>query len=572
MSLPPLFKVVIASRAEWGAREPKQPLVPVPSSKRTGFVVHYSAGAADQTVWDIQNYMMDGKGLDDIGYNFMVDISGNVYEARGWHMLGAHTPDFNTTHIAVCVIGYDSDMTWDWNGEVKSRIAKAVKSMYHKANEVMGKTLDVTYHSALAGTECPGNALRNWIKNGMPGSVLEVVDGSSGGNSVGGGSGGGGGYPNVIYRSVVGQQRAVNGLGYSPTLTVDGIFGPLTEAGVTWLQRKVGTADDGIWGANTEAAYLAHIAGYAGGETSVRSVAGQQRAVNGLGYSPTLTVDGIFGPLTEAGVTWLQRKVGTADDGAWGANTEAAYLAHIGQSQDSSVVRSVASQQRAVNGLGYSPPLEVDGDFGPLAMAGVEWLQRRVGVDDDGIWGPATESAYLAHLGHSGSEGRGTTDLRPVSYQQLAVNKLGHQPPLDVDGVFGALTYAGVRWLQKLVGVADDGMWGPKTEVAYNTYLDFGARLTVDGVFGPATVRAVQGVTGATADGSWGPASKRALQSHLNLMGDAGLIVDGHFGTASVKALQTHLNRMIGAGLTVDGNWGGSTTSALQRALNMAKF
>ncbi|MBM9619674.1 N-acetylmuramoyl-L-alanine amidase [Streptomyces zhihengii] len=572
MSLPLLLKIVIASRAEWGAREPKQPLVPVPSSKRTGFVVHYSGAPSSQTVRQIQDYMMDGKDLDDIGYNFMIDVAGRVYEARGWHMKGAHTPNYNTTHIAVCVIGTDEDMLSDFTGKIADRVVKAVKSMYEKANEVMGRTLDATYHGALEGTQCPGNTLRKWVEDGMPGTALEVVDGSSGGNSVGGGSGGGGGYPNVIHRPVVGQQRAVNGLGYVPALTVDGIFGLLTEAGVMWLQRKVGTADDGIWGPGTEAAYLAYVGGYSGGETSVRSTAGQQRAVNGLGYVPALTVDGIFGPLTEAGVMWLQRKVGTADDGSWGPGTEAAYLAHTGQSQDSGIVRSVASQQRAVNGLGYTPRLDVDGSFGPLTVAGVEWLQRRVGADDDGIWGPSTESAYLTHLGHSGSGGRGTTDLRPVSYQQRTVNRLGHRPPLDVDGVFGPLTYAGVCWLQRLIGVADDGMWGSKTEEACNTYLDFGARLTVDGEFGPATIRSVQRVTGATVDGSWGPASKRALQSHLNLRHDAGLLVDGDFGTASVKALQSYLNRMTGAGLPVDGSWGVATTSALQRALNLAKF
>ena len=65
--------------------------------------------------------------------------------------------------------------------------------------------------------------------------------------------------------------------------------------------------------------------------TSIHSVRKQQQAVNGLGYSPKLEVDGEWGPKTEAGVKWLQRKVGASPiDAEWGATTEAKYVAHRG--------------------------------------------------------------------------------------------------------------------------------------------------------------------------------------------------------------------------------------------------
>jgi CHAP domain len=63
--------------------------------------------------------------------------------------------------------------------------------------------------------------------------------------------------------------------------------------------------------------------------TSIRSVRKQQQAVNGLGYAPKLKVDGEWDPKTEAGVKWLQRKVGAAPvDAEWGTTTEARYVAH----------------------------------------------------------------------------------------------------------------------------------------------------------------------------------------------------------------------------------------------------
>ena len=62
--------------------------------------------------------------------------------------------------------------------------------------------------------------------------------------------------------------------------------------------------------------------------TSVRSIRQQQEAVNALGYTPKLDVDGEWGPKTEAGVKWLQKKVGADVDGEWGQNTEAKFAAY----------------------------------------------------------------------------------------------------------------------------------------------------------------------------------------------------------------------------------------------------
>lgn len=61
--------------------------------------------------------------------------------------------------------------------------------------------------------------------------------------------------------------------------------------------------------------------------TSVRSIRQQQEAVNTLGFTPKLDVDGEWGPKTEAGVRWLQKKVGSGVDGEWGPETERLYAA-----------------------------------------------------------------------------------------------------------------------------------------------------------------------------------------------------------------------------------------------------
>jgi hypothetical protein len=59
-------------------------------------------------------------------------------------------------------------------------------------------------------------------------------------------------------------------------------------------------------------------------------------------------------------------------------------------------VRPIKGQQKAVNALGHTPALDVDGEWGPLTQAGVMWLQKKIGADVDGEWGQETERLFKA--------------------------------------------------------------------------------------------------------------------------------------------------------------------------------
>ena len=60
-------------------------------------------------------------------------------------------------------------------------------------------------------------------------------------------------------------------------------------------------------------------------------------------------------------------------------------------------LRSIRQQQEAVNGLGRTPPLDVDGEWGSETLKGVKWLQKRVGCSEiDGQWGDETERLFKA--------------------------------------------------------------------------------------------------------------------------------------------------------------------------------
>ena len=156
--------VHIIGRAEWGARPPRSRDT-VAWSKRTGFMGHYSAASATQTVREIQNFHMDTRGWADIGYNFLINsVTGNVYEGRGWTVLGAHCAGYNTENIGVCIIGKDKPGVQDVSDAARANF----KALYGEAKARKGGALKLLGHRERGSTECPGDEIYNWIHAGLP--------------------------------------------------------------------------------------------------------------------------------------------------------------------------------------------------------------------------------------------------------------------------------------------------------------------------------------------------------------------------------------------------------------------
>lgn len=100
----------VCDRACWcpsGACPPD----PTPvSTVPTHIIVHHSAGfnssdnfpAVVAYYWDLH---VNTNGWDDIGYNWLIDADGVVYEGRGDNRLGAHFSCMNTNTVGICLIG-----------------------------------------------------------------------------------------------------------------------------------------------------------------------------------------------------------------------------------------------------------------------------------------------------------------------------------------------------------------------------------------------------------------------------------------------------------------------------------
>lgn len=235
------------------------------------FMVHHSTGAtlgadlSDDWLRNIQNQHMDKNGWADAGYNYAVDHYGVIWEIRGALVVGAHCPNHNTRSIGVVYLG-------DGRFEFSSAAKKAIRQLFEWAKQQ--KHMSEKVHSDFRATACPGDLPRNWVRAGMP---LDDVP--------------------------------------TPTPPPPPPPAPVDheKERIRQLQGHIGTATDGIWGPNTEAACTANMLGWSDyvrklgyrgplpGNLKHSLVAWVQTQVNrkcGMG----LKVDGWTGPATNHGI------------------------------------------------------------------------------------------------------------------------------------------------------------------------------------------------------------------------------------------------------------------------------
>jgi N-acetylmuramoyl-L-alanine amidase len=106
----------IVSRASWGANESIKRAPPSYATSIRGVTIHHTAGTnnysrvqAPAIVKGIQLFHVQSNGWNDIGYNFLVDRFGTVYEGRfggvDRNVIGAHARGFNTGAVGIALLG-----------------------------------------------------------------------------------------------------------------------------------------------------------------------------------------------------------------------------------------------------------------------------------------------------------------------------------------------------------------------------------------------------------------------------------------------------------------------------------
>jgi hypothetical protein len=107
---------LLIDRETWGANEAIRRAPPSYATALQFALVHHTAGTNSYTasqsaaiVRGIEIYHVKGNGWNDIGYNFLVDKYGQVFEGRyggvDKPVIGAHAEGFNTGSVGVAMLG-----------------------------------------------------------------------------------------------------------------------------------------------------------------------------------------------------------------------------------------------------------------------------------------------------------------------------------------------------------------------------------------------------------------------------------------------------------------------------------
>ena len=174
---PPAGQPPIATRGQWGAAPFRG--TPAYASRIVRAVIHhtvngngYSQGQVPGMIRGIQSYHQNANGWSDIGYNFVVDRFGTIWEGRGGgitnRVIGAHAAGANTGSVGAAVLG---DFTSAAPPEVVINRLQTLVGWKLALDGVQPQAGNVLGHrqAGTTPTACPGQALFNRmgdIRNG----------------------------------------------------------------------------------------------------------------------------------------------------------------------------------------------------------------------------------------------------------------------------------------------------------------------------------------------------------------------------------------------------------------------
>jgi len=190
----------VVSREQWGCSAQACPVKDAPAyTTVTHLIVHHTAGANSASDWpavvrSIWELHVKVNGWNDIGYNFLIDPTGVVYEGRagGDGVLGAHFSGVNSGTLGVSVLGtYTSTplpdaayaslralLAWKaerWGVDPAGRSLHAASGLV--LNHISGHRDAGLSPRATSTTECPGNAVFALLP-GLRAEVRRALDGA----------------------------------------------------------------------------------------------------------------------------------------------------------------------------------------------------------------------------------------------------------------------------------------------------------------------------------------------------------------------------------------------------------
>ena len=161
----------VLSRASWGARPANTRNLRRAAAPWTRITVHHSAmraagfgGAAGQpsasAIRRIQDSHMSSEGWGDIGYHFLVDPAGRLYQGRSLEWQGAHAGGANNVgNIGICLLGdFESERPDPRALATLSNLLGTLRERHRIPRTA------IKGHRDYKATACPGAHLAPWVE------------------------------------------------------------------------------------------------------------------------------------------------------------------------------------------------------------------------------------------------------------------------------------------------------------------------------------------------------------------------------------------------------------------------
>lgn len=187
----------VVTRTDWGCPQGQGSLGNPSLTSPTHLIVHHSAGTSSSNDWPavvraIYTLHTQSNGWSDIGYNWLIDANGVIYQGRAWwqntndNVLGAHFCGKNSNTMGVCVMG-----TYTSVSPTEAAKTSLAEILAYKADERSINPLGSSYHTATGltlnnisghrngcATECPGTNLYNQLP-AIRNTVYELLNPTS---------------------------------------------------------------------------------------------------------------------------------------------------------------------------------------------------------------------------------------------------------------------------------------------------------------------------------------------------------------------------------------------------------
>jgi len=574
--------------------------------KPEGIVIH-ATDSKGGTAQNNRDYFNNNPNAQASAH-YLVDWNGSVQaipeNETAWH--AGYTANHKYLSVEMCepYSGNQAQFNQVYENTVELVASICKKYGWNSSNIYSHKWVSDTYGETdhTDPIEYLGEYGKTW--GGLVSDIEKAINGTnSGGNQTN---------PNQNASGIIADlQKVLNDNGYGK-LSIDNqvspamiVACPLLRNGssgdvVKWLQKRLNIKADGIFGSDTKNA----ISSFQG--------------ANGLDS------DGIVGKMT-----WTKLLNSASQGGTNSGNNS------NGNSTTPAVSGSIAELQTALNKIGKNltvnnnadsttiaacPLLEENGISGDI----VKWVQKRLGVNADGIFGGATKQAVinfqksnglyadgeigkmtwtklLNSASQSGTNTNSDSQTNPttvtsgsISELQTILNKNGsnltvnnkadsatiNACPLLRNGSSGDV----VKWVQKRLGVNADGIFGDATKQAASNFQKANG-LNADGEIGKMTwtkllnslVQSGSSTSNGSATGNETTSAQVSsgsiseLQTILNKSGNH-LVVDNQAGSATVAACPLLRSGSSGEvvkwvqkrlGVNADGIFGDATKQAV---------